>query len=135
MAAPSDRGAEPDIPGERLGEAVERHMLAPFRWGASDCASAVCAVLVDMGHPDPFAPWRGAYSDEDGARAVGRVEDRAAESFAALGWPEIDPETAEDCDVGVYGNSLAIRCGGRWALKSLDGYVTKPRVRRAWRPA
>ena len=117
-----------------LGEAVERHMLRPFVWGVNDCATAVANVLRDLDRPDIAAPWRGTYDDEDGAKAVGRVEDRAAERFAYLGWPEIDADNAEDGDVGVRGESLFIRSGGVWWGKSEDGCVSKPRVRRAWRP-
>ena len=117
-----------------LGEAVERHMLRPFIWGHNDCATAVANVLIDMGKPDIAAPYRGLYRDEKEAAAVGRVEDRAAERFAHLGWPELDPGAAEDGAVGVRGNSLFIRSDGVWWGKSEDGCVSKPRVRRAWRP-
>lgn len=111
-------------------------MLRGFEWGKSDCCLAPCDAWVELGFPDPAEPYRGRYSDEAGARAVmgGSVEDVAVRECARLGWREIDPAEARDADVGVVGNTLAIRSDGWWRCKSPRGEVLMRRVRRAWRP-
>lgn len=129
MAAPARRGAREALPG-----LIEQEMLRPFEWWVSDCLTAIDAVLVRGGFASIAAPFRGRYRDADEAKAVGPVEDRAAETFAGLGWPEVDPGAPEPWDLGVWGNSLMIWDGAYWCGKSEDGYRMKPRVRRAWRP-
>lgn len=41
-----------------------------FVWGVSDCILSVCDAVLDATGIDPAEPWRGAYYDEDGARAI-----------------------------------------------------------------
>lgn len=119
------------------GELIERHMAAPFVWGVSDCCLAVADVLVGLGHADPAADFRGRYADEVGARAVmgGTVAEFAARMAARLGWQEIAPRDARDGDVGLVHLTIAIRAGGWWHAKSLQGWAMLRRAERAWRPA
>lgn len=119
-----------------LKSLIEREMLRPFVWGECDCCLAVCNVLRDMDWPDPAAAYRGRYSDEAGAREImgGTVLAVAKRETARLGWPEIEPDAAQDGDVGVVRESLAIRRGRRWYLKSERGMISTSRADRAWRP-
>ena len=135
MAVTSNSRAAIDMAG--LDSAIEREMLRPFHWGENDCCLAACNVLASMGFGDAAAAYRGRYSDEPGACLVmaGTTEEVAEREAARIGWPEINPADARDCDVGVVGHSLAIFSGGWWNAKSMDGVVMKRRVRRAWRPA
>ncbi|WP_047995114.1 hypothetical protein [Puniceibacterium sp. IMCC21224] len=42
----------------------------PFDWNGADCMASVCDYVADRWGVDPASPWRGAYSDEAGARAI-----------------------------------------------------------------
>jgi len=115
---------------------VERHMLAPFDWRRDHCVAAVGRVLRDLGHDVPEELFCGVYSGEDEAvRARGpSLAETARRAARELSWPEIDPARARDADVGVRGQTLAIRCGSWWVAKSERGYALYATVDRAWRP-
>lgn len=116
--------------------AVDRHMGGPFDWRTEHCVAAVGRVLLDLGYDVPEGLFFGVYAGEaEVVRARGPSLAEAAQRAAqGLSWPELDPAAAEDADVGVRGNTLAIRCGGWWVAKTEDGYALLPAVDRAWRP-
>lgn len=41
-----------------------------FVWGSADCIISVCDYIFEQTGIDPAAPWRGTYSDENGAQAI-----------------------------------------------------------------
>jgi hypothetical protein len=40
---------------------------SPFQWGTDDCILSVCEFVRLVTGVDPAEPWRGSYSDEEGA--------------------------------------------------------------------
>lgn len=119
----------------RFFDLVGEHYGGAFVWGVTDCALAACNVWRGLGLPDAGKALRGRYSDAQGAAAIGRVEDRAAEIFAALGWPEIDPAEAEVGDAGIVGRWLVLRLPEGWIGKAEQGgqHYESEDARRAWR--
>lgn len=111
------------------------HYGGAFVWGTNDCALAACNVWRDLGLPDAGKALRGRYDGAQGASEIGRVEDRAAEIFAALGWPEIEPAEAEVGDAGIVARWLALRLPASWVAKAERGAIeyAPERARRAWR--
>lgn len=110
-------------------------MGGPFDWRGEHCAAAIGRVLRDLGYavPDLFF---GVYaSREDVCRREGggllEFVDRMA---ATTGWPEVVPAEAEDADVGLKVDTLALRCGAWWVAKTEEGYALLVGVDRAWRP-
>lgn len=116
--------------------AVDRHMGGPFDWQSEHCAAAVGRVLRDLGYGVPDELFFARYaSEEDAVRARGPdLAETAKRAAQRLSWPEVDPAEARDADVGVTGNTLAIRCGAWWVAKSEEGYALLVGVERAWRP-
>lgn len=51
----------------RLAQCVEGARLRPFEWGVHDCATFAFDVVREMISTDPFAEYRGSYSNELGA--------------------------------------------------------------------
>jgi hypothetical protein len=75
-----------------------------MRWGTDDCALWCGNIINDALGYDPCAPWRGKYSDRDGAIAVlGPLGLPAALKSAAdaHGWRPIDPGAAQVGDIGI----------------------------------
>lgn len=120
---------------DRFLALVAEHYGGAFVWGHSDCAMAAVAVWHGMGLPDAGQAVRGRYSDAQGRRAMGRVEDRAAEIFVGLGWPEISVSEAVIGDAGIVGRWLALRLEESWIAKAKDGAIeyAPEDARRAWR--
>jgi hypothetical protein len=59
----------PDWP-ERLHEYVEARRDAPHVWGSNDCAMFAAGAVEAMTGVDPFARWRGTYTDKDTAMCL-----------------------------------------------------------------
>lgn len=59
----------PDWP-QRLSRAIEAKRTQPHAWGQNDCALCAADLVAAMTGQDFGAPFRGRYSDEDGARAI-----------------------------------------------------------------
>lgn len=116
--------------------AVDRHMSGPFSWKRDHCAAAVGRVLRDLGYEVPEELFFRSYTGPaDWRRHWGATLSEAAERASlTLPWPEIDPAEARGADVGISGDTLAVRCGPWWVAKSEHGYALLPRVERAWRP-
>lgn len=114
---------------------VGEHYGGAFVWGRCDCIEAPSAVWRALGLGDPAAAFRGRYGNARARRRLGRVEDRAAERFAEMGWPEIDPSEAEIGDAGIIGRWLALRLEASWLAKAERGAIEyePERARRAWR--
>lgn len=68
----------PDWP-QRLYAAIEQRRRLPHAWGSNDCALMAADLVRAMTGEDFGAPFRGRYSDADGARAI----------LAALGHPDL----------------------------------------------
>lgn len=119
----------------RFSALVEEHFGGTFAWGRSDCALAACDVWRGLGLPDAGSGVRGRYQSAGEALLFARVEDKAAEIFARLGWPEIEPAEAEVGDAGLVARWLALRLPDSWVAKAELGAIeyAPERARRAWR--
>lgn len=64
--------AEPDLVARMalFDDFCDRTNALPFVWGQSDCSLLIADWLVENGHPDPAAEWRGTYNDEASCRAL-----------------------------------------------------------------
>lgn len=103
---------------------------------ARDCMIWVADWVVECGHPDPAAAWRGKYRTRRGAMhlvsAAGGLL-KLAEAAMIAHERLAEPDTAESGDVGVvrfaesgWGEgepSAAIRAGRFWAALTLTGVV------------
>lgn len=58
---------------ERLAAVLQSARRQPFEWGEHDCAVFAAAAVHAMTGEDLLAPFRGAYSDADSARAALRA--------------------------------------------------------------
>jgi hypothetical protein len=58
---------------ERLNALVSERLRAPFRWGVHDCALWGADVVEALTGLDFGAPFRGIYSDAEGAAAALRA--------------------------------------------------------------
>lgn len=103
----------------------------PWEWGVYDCCSFVADWVVECGHPDPMARWRGKYDSEQGARDFiersGGLCMIYLLGMSGIGLPE--PDSPQLGDVGVvrvmgeHGPEEvgAIFGGKRWHLRSPNG--------------
>jgi hypothetical protein len=65
---------------QRLYRAVEAKRATPYAWGLNDCALFAADLICAETGQDFGKPFRGAYADEDGAKAM----------LAAHGWKDIE---------------------------------------------
>lgn len=116
--------------------AIDRHMGGAFAWQGEHCAAAIGRVLSDLGYAVPEGVFWGCYASREEACRLhgGSLSEIAEREAQRLGWAEVDPAGAEDADVGLKGDTLAIRCGAWWVAKTEDGYALLVCVERAWRP-
>lgn len=68
----------PDWP-QRLYRAIEARRETPYQWGQNDCALFASDMIWAVTGQDFGKPFRGAYADEAGAKAM----------LAAHGWADL----------------------------------------------
>ncbi|PNG26999.1 hypothetical protein CR492_04665 [Methylocella silvestris] len=111
----------------------------PFRWGECDCCLFVADWIKAVHGFDVANGWRGAYSDERGARRAlvmsGGLVRLMSLRMQAHGLAPTD--TPRPGDIGVVeataGATAAIRGGRGWICKTPEGIGASPfRVIGAW---
>jgi hypothetical protein len=110
----------------RLDAFCARTSTFPHVWGSADCTLLIADWLVENGHPDPAAEWRGAYDSEASCRALlagrGGLIGHVAACAAQIGLtPLHEPEFG--C-IAVIGSAVnpdrqwsAIWNGARWLVR------------------
>ena len=129
-----------------LGEYLRLAGGRRWEWGAWDCCAFPAGWVMECGHPDPMALWRGRYASEAQAQGLideaGGLADLWAIGLGAL--PEPDAPIAGDVAVCLVGSAggLAenggIFTGERWAFLGSRGLICSSvdpgRIVRVWRP-
>jgi len=110
----------------RLEDFCERTNRLPHIWGGPDCTLLLADWVVENGHPDPAAGWRGTYDSEASCKAlleprgwlIGHVAD-CAEAVCLSRLHE--PEFGAIAVIGSRSNPDrqwgAIWNGARWLVK------------------
>lgn len=123
-----------------LAEFLDHAAAEPFADGTADCVLMVSDWVVECGHPDPAAPFRGRYRTALGRERIVRREGgmlavmRGGARRAGLA----EAERPVPGDVGLVemnGLTLAAICTGlQWAAKG-QGLIVSPaeHVLGAWR--
>ena len=129
-----------------LAEFLHAHASKTFAWGVNDCCLFAADWLVELGHPDLMADFRGTYSDARGAirrwREVGGYGAEGGRRLAAAGLNNVaTPIThARRGDVALVQASAhhpafgIVDAGAVWGLTTA-GLVQVPmtKVCAAWR--
>ncbi|MBC7148075.1 MAG: hypothetical protein H5U22_01745 [Rhizobium sp.] len=103
----------------------------PWAPGSVDCCMVLASWAMWLGHPDPVAEYRGAYSDEAGLNALidgrGGVLPFVADAVARIGGTRL--ERARCGAVGVLGSKSnprrqfgAIHDGKSWRVRMINDY-------------
>lgn len=119
--------------GEYLTEAARRK----YAIGTWDCAVFPADWVMNNGHPDPLADWRGQYATDDFGEAG--LIDLFADGADAAGLAATD--VPREGDVGIISllgrQAGAIFTGRRWAVVAQRGLacasLSPDCVLRAWR--
>lgn len=110
----------------RLEDFCDRTNGLSHVWGSDDCTLLIAEWVVENGHPDPAADWRGAYDSEASCRALlaarGDLIGHVAACASVIGLtPLHEPEFG--C-IAVIGSANtpdrqwgAIWNGARWLVK------------------
>ncbi|APX88640.1 hypothetical protein BV394_01930 [Brevirhabdus pacifica] len=98
-------------------DALKAHWRSSrFEWGGANCALSVCDYVRDRTGVDPAAPWRGAYSDEDSARAIldahGGLLGLFRYGMEQAGFPEGEAIAGRPVVARVFGVEAAGVCAG-----------------------
>lgn len=111
---------------------MARHAARPWAWGHVDCSMTLADWVVENGHPDPVAAWRGAYASEDEWRAIvdarGGLFPLVSDLCARAG---LSPVAAPAYGaIAVIGSShiadrqwAAIHDGAAWQVRLESGFV------------
>jgi hypothetical protein len=111
------------------------NMKRPFVWGEWDCGLFAAGAIQVMTGVDLAEPYRGRYSDEAGARALG-----SAESIAeSIGLQECPPNFAHRGDLVLLSNTPDPCLGilgmdGRAVMVTDNGltFLKRTRILRSW---
>lgn len=107
-------------------------------WGTHDCIMATCDHVLRVTGIDPAAPWRGAYSDEAGARAIYEAHGGVLALFdygmALAGFERGDRSRGLPVVADIMGKQIAgVDLGKRCAFITERGCIELPaRVLRSW---
>lgn len=113
-----------------------------FAWGSFDCALFACDCVRAMTGEDPAAGFRGGYSTQAEAEALGSLKEIAQAVAAEFGLSEITPSHAGRGDLVLIDNQTAqgalavIDFSGAYAMcPGSHGLirVRRHRWQRAWR--
>ncbi len=100
----------------RAAETRALWRASQFAWGRTDCLMALSDHVLRLTGRDPAEPWRGAYDDEVGARAIydahGGVMNLVSYAMDRIGLPVGAP-----CD----GAALICELGGQQIGGAMDG--------------
>lgn len=109
----------------RFEEFMDRTNGLPSVWGASDCSLRVADWVIENGHPDPGANWRGTYDSESSCAALlgarGDLIGHVTACAASIGLRPIpEPAFGAIAVVGSLSNPArqwsAIWGGRRWLI-------------------
>lgn len=106
---------------EAIRQTLDEWHKEPFQWAGMDCDGSVALYVQKRGYSDPMAKWRGAYTNEEEARAfideVGGNLNLITEGLASVG---IEPQEGQPKrgDVVVAEVSGREICGICLGLKS-----------------
>lgn len=110
-----------------------------FVWGETDCIMSMCNHVMDVTGRDPAAPWRGAYSDEAGARAIyeahGGPLGLVRHGMALAGFVEGEAVDGSPVVAGFQGHEIAgIMCRGRvcFMMEGRGMLETRAQILGAW---
>jgi uncharacterized protein DUF6950 len=113
-----------------LAAFLSRAAARGFCWGEHDCMLFAADWARELTGEDPAAPWRGAYSDEAGAKTILSAAGgmTAIMSGALRGWRKVRDEAAGDIVVASVPHHDAplagvATYGGRVALATRRGLV------------
>lgn len=129
---------------------LDRAVDTPRAWGDHDCNLWPANWVVNCGHGDPAAPWRGRYDSAISAARLVKAEGGMEALWRDAARRATLPETSRPLagDVGLisvltpatdplelFGLVGAICIGGReWAVVSEDGlFMARRPVIQAWR--
>lgn len=109
----------------RFEDFMDRTNGLPSIWGQSDCSLRIADWVVENGHADPAADWRGTYDSEGACRALlacrGGLIGHVATCAAEIGLEPIsEPAFGSIAVIGASNNSdrqwSAIWGGKRWMV-------------------
>jgi Domain of unknown function (DUF6950) len=87
-----------------------------FQWGEADCILAMCNWVAERTGVDPALPWRGCYSDEEGAARImaahGGLLGLVRHGMAATGFKEAAPAPGLPVVAALGGHEVAGVCTG-----------------------
>lgn len=120
-----------------LDEYVRAAKAKQFAWGSHDCLTFATDWHRAITGLDAFAPWRGAYDSETGARRL--IVEAGAQSMAdagqiLFGAPNAVLRMAKRGDIVLVRKSFGIVTGRVGAFVGEDGLVLLPAIEfeQAW---
>ncbi|OWU83803.1 hypothetical protein ATO6_15330 [Oceanicola sp. 22II-s10i] len=97
----------------------------PFSYDGADCILSVCDHLLRMTGVDAAAPWRGTYSDEEGAReiwhAAGGKLALFRDGMARAGFRLAEPAPSWPVVADLFGHEMPGLWTGARVMLRLDG--------------
>jgi hypothetical protein len=121
-----------------VADTLDRWRRAKLIWGVSDCIMATCDHVLHRTGIDPAAPWRGSYSDEEGARAIYEAHGGVLALFdygmALAGFERGDRAHGRPVVADIMGKQIAgVDLGKRCAFITERGCIELPaKVLRSW---
>jgi hypothetical protein len=107
--------------GVRLDRAIGTGRRAAFGYGTHDCLSFPALCIQALTGVDLFEPYRGRYSDEDGARALVPSHEALLDDLAAEhGW------RADEACTARRGDLAAVRLGATFLCAVVYGGLIIP---------
>ena len=107
-------------------------------WGETDCIMSTCNHVLAVTGIDPAAPWRGSYSDEEGAReiyeAYGGVHKLFDYGMALAGFERSDRGPGRPVVIDIMGTQIVgIDTGTHCAFMIERGMIELPaKVKASW---
>lgn len=120
----------------RLSALIESGARIPFQWGVRDCTLFAADCVWALTQRDPAAQWRGACSDELGARKIiakaGGLERLVETGLRSIGVPivRVAPAFGQRGDPclfdGPLGDTLGIIEGAMLVAQAPEGLHRQP---------
>lgn len=97
----------------RLNALLEERMTTPHQYGVHDCALFGGDIILALSGEDPAAPFRGGYSDAEGAaRALREIGAGTITKTFDLFLDRVPVALARRGDLAMYGNNIGCVIGG-----------------------
>lgn len=121
-----------------LRSVIGERAVTPFRWGKHDCCLFAADCIKAKAGEDLAAAFRGAYKNRREAARLLREVGGLAGAASRVG-PEVNPQSAEDGDIGIVFDGrhdvLSVCCDQKWFAPAGAGLAVAPfeSARRVWR--